>query len=886
MRNKLEKHLKPLFNSGSLKTWHDRHILPGADWRSQIDLNLDKADIVLLLVSADFVASDYCYDIEMERALERHDANEVEVIPVILRDVDWGFLPIGKLQALPRDAKPITSWEDEDAAFADVARGIRLAITTLQANKKVNTTVDIDNNIERELTGKKLPEENVIEKRQVPFEKAANIQLDLLEEEQEADDDLESGNINFGFDQPPSKLDNTSLIEANNTKNNISFSVDSKTSINQQLETSGDSKLESPASQWKLQPDLSKDDNNSTGVVFIPKKVRKFPRVLSIVLLLLLVVGLGGVGLPRLLKGNNPVDTNVQQQRVDVENPANTVEPPQVLTPVPDELPNNVEEVVQSDVIESTNQDLTALPTTDEDTVSNAIEPQKVDGRTPVLQNSGWTPQIEEINGTRMALVPAGSFTIGSEDSWFEDEKNGNIVEFTEPFWIDETEVSREAYEVCARVDSRCSEAPTSEYSTTLSQPIIVRWSQAAAYCEWRGARLPTEAEWEYAARGPDALKYPWGNQWDANRLQSRESSNFGIAPVGSFPTGQSWVGALDMAGNVSELTSTLYQDYPYSDLDGRNIKDYQNFVSSILVIRGGSFNDTSDGLLRSAFRFESYVDGFRANNGGFRCVRSNSGNDLEDTTNEAVVEEPSVEIEMIADKTPDGGTRMALVPAGTFKIGSEDGDDNEKNGNEIQFTEPFYIDETEVTRADFEACARVDTRCGEVLSSEYSTTANQPINFVSWYQAAAYCEWRGARLPTEAEWEYAARGPDELTYPWGNQWDANKTNSYEENSSNPTVATVPVGSYPRGESWVGALDMAGNVWEWTSTLYQGYPYSETDGRNIIGYKDNILNSISIRGGSFIDDSIIVRSVDRGRGSADDFNQFIGFRCARSNSDF
>jgi TIR domain len=125
LRKKLGTHLTLLQRRGIIDQWHDRRIGAGQEWAGAIDEHLNSAAIILLLVSPDFLASDYCYDLEMKRALERHDAGDVHVIPVILRPVDLEGAPFAKLQALPRDAKPVRSWANEDEAFNDVARGIR-----------------------------------------------------------------------------------------------------------------------------------------------------------------------------------------------------------------------------------------------------------------------------------------------------------------------------------------------------------------------------------------------------------------------------------------------------------------------------------------------------------------------------------------------------------------------------------------------------------------------------------------------------------------------------------------------------------------------------------------------------------------------------------------
>src|SRR5260370_32199793 len=116
-----------------ISSWHDSHILPGSDWAQAIDEHLEHASVMLLLISADFLASDYCYGIEMQRALERHQANEARVIPILLRPVDWDKAPFARLQALPTGAKPISTWRNRDAAFTDVTAGIRRVIEDLSS---------------------------------------------------------------------------------------------------------------------------------------------------------------------------------------------------------------------------------------------------------------------------------------------------------------------------------------------------------------------------------------------------------------------------------------------------------------------------------------------------------------------------------------------------------------------------------------------------------------------------------------------------------------------------------------------------------------------------------------------------------------------------------
>jgi hypothetical protein len=137
LRNQLEKHLSPLLRSDQITDWYDGKITPGTVWEDEITAHLNAADIILLLISPDFVASDYCMSHEMTRAIERHHAGEAFVVPIILRHVTWDGLPFADLQVLPSEGKPVCSsdWTTKDEAFYDVVQGIRLVVETLLAIK-------------------------------------------------------------------------------------------------------------------------------------------------------------------------------------------------------------------------------------------------------------------------------------------------------------------------------------------------------------------------------------------------------------------------------------------------------------------------------------------------------------------------------------------------------------------------------------------------------------------------------------------------------------------------------------------------------------------------------------------------------------------------------
>lgn len=125
LRNELENHLSLLKRQGVIDIWSDHRIGPDEEIGGEIDRHLESADIILLLVSPDFLNSDYCYNIEMKRAMEHHEHGEARVIPTILRPCDWKSAPFGKLKAIPSDGKPVTKHQTLDDAFLDVARAIR-----------------------------------------------------------------------------------------------------------------------------------------------------------------------------------------------------------------------------------------------------------------------------------------------------------------------------------------------------------------------------------------------------------------------------------------------------------------------------------------------------------------------------------------------------------------------------------------------------------------------------------------------------------------------------------------------------------------------------------------------------------------------------------------
>ena len=132
MKNELTKHLQPLIRMHLIKTWNDRKIPTGGEWKSEIDANLAKSKVILLLISVDFINSKYCFDIELERAMDMHEDKTATVIPVILRSCLWHHMPFAKLQGIPKDGKPVSSWSDKDEAYTHIAERLKEVIENIE----------------------------------------------------------------------------------------------------------------------------------------------------------------------------------------------------------------------------------------------------------------------------------------------------------------------------------------------------------------------------------------------------------------------------------------------------------------------------------------------------------------------------------------------------------------------------------------------------------------------------------------------------------------------------------------------------------------------------------------------------------------------------------
>ncbi len=222
--------------------------------------------------------------------------------------------------------------------------------------------------------------------------------------------------------------------------------------------------------------------------------------------------------------------------------------------------------------------------------------------------------------------------------------------------------------------------------------------------------------------------------------------------------------------------------------------------------------------------------------------------------------------------------TGMALIPEGEFVMGSNERWDDEAPEH-ISSTNAFHMDLNEVTNSDYKKFVVATQQVAPYHWPEGNSPKGKeqhPVVYVSWFDASNYCKWAGKRLPTEQEWEKAARGQDGLIYPWGNQWSLDKSNHPYKHST----GTEPIGSYPEGRSPYGLNDMSGNVWEWVDSFYLPHPGNPVT-RAEYGKDKRVL-----KGGSWFDClsygcGLSAPTFNRSFFTPEVKNNSFGFRCAK-----
>lgn len=397
-----------------------------------------------------------------------------------------------------------------------------------------------------------------------------------------------------------------------------------------------------------------------------------------------------------------------------------------------------------------------------------------------------------------------------------------------------------------------------------------VEWLDTLAFCRWAGVRLPTEAEWEKTARGLDGRTWPWGEVAPTPNHCNCDNLVGDTVVVESCPAGASVYGAFGMAGNVWEWTRSVYRAYPYVAEDGREMPG----VGDRLVVRGGTYNHPMRHV-RCADRHSVHASA-RDIYIGFRVVK-------------------------IPGAVPkaDLGWSWLTVPGGKFLMGNDWSTDfadttvqssqlSSRHGSnrpaDIDNEYPqhslslptFNIARTPITNHQYQRFVDMTDypAPGHWPAGRASThLLDHPVVYVDWHDANAFCRWAEVRLPTEAEWEKAARGVDGRPWPWGLQApDVTLANFAQDMNGG---ASTPVWHYVDGASPYGVLDLAGNVWEWVSSAYRPYPYLADDGREAPVLSEQRV----LRGGSFYSDQPrYLRCATRSMSYSQRRRDHIGFR--------
>jgi formylglycine-generating enzyme required for sulfatase activity len=220
---------------------------------------------------------------------------------------------------------------------------------------------------------------------------------------------------------------------------------------------------------------------------------------------------------------------------------------------------------------------------------------------------------------------------------------------------------------------------------------------------------------------------------------------------------------------------------------------------------------------------------------------------------------------------------QMVTIPGGTFSMGWGRGEPDEYPPHDVEVPE-FLIDRNEVTVDQFRRCMSANN-CRSITAVKElpGDKGTHPVTLVTWNDAAKYCRWVGKRLPTEAEWEKAARAPGFGPYPWQGRFEARNANTATTGDGHE--GTAPVGSFPAGASGLGVLDMAGNAAEWTADFYEATWYAKSPRSNPKGPEEDTGARV-VRGGAFTDNDYLVRATARAGKDPNVANVAIGFRCA------
>lgn len=661
------------------------------------------------------------------------------------------------------------------------------------------------------------------------------------------------------------------------------------------------------------------------GVSTAPKK-SALPLILGIVFV---VLAAAGAVFGWVLSKDKPAD---QPPTASVEAPPLVASPDVVTQPEPTPPPPPDATPAEPTKVEIT-VEVKEEPAPEEKPVEPAkpevvvVEKEEPPPAEPPKPQGPVNKPVEGVSRTEMSMatIPAGKYWVGASDDLLEkvvelclmgtaesncrttlysDQIPPHLVQLSN-FWMDQMEVSQSQYLQCVH-SGYCRPSKFQDHKThgAWDQPVVgVSWNDALTYCQWQGKSLPTEAQWEYAARRGHNGRYAWGSlppdsvkarYCDEQCKDSKYSvggkirRRTGADPVNSHPEGRTMDGLYNMSGNVREWVLDTYYDKYYETIQG-GVRDPLYFTTADRqekVYRGGGWDDAPtilDVTVRKAVAPDK-----QGSDIGFRCASSNGR-----------------------------GGGMVAIPGGSFTRGITDDDldalidactqdDLRKKceygyrfGDQTPYHEAtlseYKIDLFPVTNRMYKKCLESGACRESASTAMYGLSDDdQPVTMLTWDDASTYCASQGKRLCTETEWEVAATGGDaRAPYPWGTTqldaayaWYLDTFAPYVPPNLRPdddVLVPMPVLSWSLNKSPFGVYDMVGNVLEWTLDKYEAKAYKKCKKRcndphfRVKGKREKI----SVRGGSFQDGPSKITAQYRAIRNRDIKLKTIGFRCCQ-----
>ncbi len=946
-RIRLEKSLRLLERQGLIESWHDRKLLPGDDWAREIDSRLERSELILFLISPDFIDSDYCWGVEMTRALARREAGEALVVPLVVRPVgDWEAAPFGRLQAL-LGGKAVTSWDDEDAAWAEVARELRRLVESFQPGGAA-AAVPAGGPADpiRYLEALEL-EHSFVEIRGMGAQVAEQMPLDqvytrlrvgptaggapdraekALRRGGEAGDFLERGGRDLELSDVLREHRHAVLVgdpgSGKTTFLRFAAQVLARARLQdrpnlaaEHLGLTGEPPFPVFVPLNRLAEHLA--DPAHADATCPPDAPEHFLRYLDFTL------RGHSFGLPE----------GYLRRRVETGGCLLLLDG---LDEVPGALRPRVARIVERVVIESakTNRHLLTCRT-------RAYEGTTQLAALPSFRLAPFNPaqvaRFVEAWSRALLRVPAvdpGEEVLRRAEDYRRElqaqiNAHPNIGPLTEsPLMLTMLAVvhwSRkrmpeqrvELYEAAVDylLESRREQSP---FPATLRREAL----QALAlrmFEDAEGVQRSLGRREAAAAAAPaldvtldEAEAYLEGESLHSGLLVSRTDGEVEFWHL----TFQEYLAAVDLAWSEdawSALAPHLFDDR-WAEVvllfaGWLRWRHGQRPVKRLIerVLATGSDlpgRARAVGLLGRVLRDVRPFGGDPAAGTGYEATLAETlalftpgGPEIEERLRVEVGEA----LGQAGDPRLGEDNRVAL-PGGAFLMGAQKSDplasgydkqayDDESPVHRVTVS-PFAISRYPVTVAEFRRFVEAGERGylaprlwahegwawreNEGIAAPGSweqqlAHPNRPVVEVSWYEADAYSRWVGGRLPTEAEWEYAARGAEGRRFPWGAEaLDGRRTN-FARHVGDPT----PVGIYPEGASPEGVFDLVGNVWEWCHDRFaQPYPAGDlTDPQGPAKGSSRVL-----RGGSFNNDPPALRGSSRNRRLSGVRSDHIGFR--------